>query len=329
MGANSSMRPDRALDIDFHLAGTKLVQALLVGAWLVSGSLGIAGRLHAQERGTTPPHASDAFKAGLDKVLLSARDNFKSLIVRPPRSDREYAAKVNLPGFESCEVNENDDGKRQYGCVLTSSPRLTPAMHRAYDDLIAHVGRATSAVSSPFVLLPGKAETYPGSGVYSAYQGQQFCTEDGISVQVELEPDNPLLGAHLWEVKLDVEQGVGCKEVASPARCRTLFLTATKTRSPSATVVCVQVDPDVLSLRVGQSEQLRAFEVYSDGTSQDISGTVEWISSDARVAVVNNFQGSSHGFVSAIGPGTATLTPTYGAAYRLKGSATMTVSPTP
>src|SRR5207248_463116 len=63
---------------------------------------------------------------------------------------------------------------------------------------------------------------------------------------------------------------------------------------------------------------------YSDGTTQDITSTVAWSSSDTTVATISN-QNFQWGQASAVGPGNATITaldPTTG----LSGTATLTVT---
>ncbi|MNG92351.1 Bacterial Ig-like domain (group 2) [compost metagenome] len=60
-----------------------------------------------------------------------------------------------------------------------------------------------------------------------------------------------------------------------------------------------------LSLAAGLSSQLTASGAYSDGTSTDVTASVQWSSSDPSIATV-----SLTGLVTAVAPGTATITGT-------------------
>ncbi|MCS3456727.1 uncharacterized protein YjdB [Aeromonas sp. BIGb0405] len=60
-----------------------------------------------------------------------------------------------------------------------------------------------------------------------------------------------------------------------------------------------------LTLPAGLTAQLAATGSYSDGTTVDVTASVSWVSSDPAVATV-----SLTGLVTAVGPGTATITGT-------------------
>jgi len=61
------------------------------------------------------------------------------------------------------------------------------------------------------------------------------------------------------------------------------------------------------TLAAGTKTQLTAVANYSDGSSQNITGLVSWSSSDSNVATVN-----TSGEVTAVAPGTATITGSFG-----------------
>ncbi|MBV7414186.1 Ig-like domain-containing protein [Aeromonas sp. sif2433] len=60
-----------------------------------------------------------------------------------------------------------------------------------------------------------------------------------------------------------------------------------------------------LTLAAGQSSQLAASGAYGDGTTKDVTHDVHWSSSDPAIATV-----SLNGLVTAVAPGTATITGT-------------------
>lgn len=78
----------------------------------------------------------------------------------------------------------------------------------------------------------------------------------------------------------------------------------------SATVTSIQLTPVNPSLPVGGQAQMRAAAIYSDGTSRDVTRQANWSSSDSNVAVVSNATFST-GVLTAVAPGTATLTADY------------------
>lgn len=89
--------------------------------------------------------------------------------------------------------------------------------------------------------------------------------------------------------------------------------------SSNPTLVSILLKPASISLRRGNTQQLRAVGQYSNGTTKNLTGSVTWASSNHSVATV-----SSSGLVSAIARGTATITATSGST---TGSAQVTVGP--
>ena len=84
-----------------------------------------------------------------------------------------------------------------------------------------------------------------------------------------------------------------------------------------ATLVSIAVTPANPSIFDGKTQQLTATGTYNDGSTQDITSKVSW--TGALSGVVNL---STAGLVTALGPGTATVTATSGS---ITGSDTVTV----
>jgi hypothetical protein len=76
--------------------------------------------------------------------------------------------------------------------------------------------------------------------------------------------------------------------------------------TPASPVSTLQVTGATPLTRTGQTVQLSAIATASDGTSQNVTATAAWRSSDASVATV-----SSGGLVTALTSGIATITATY------------------
>jgi hypothetical protein len=87
-----------------------------------------------------------------------------------------------------------------------------------------------------------------------------------------------------------------------------------------ATLVSIAVLPPQQQVPAGLGQPFQAFGVYSDGTSQNITGIAAWSSSNTAVAVVSN---SPPGIATGVSPGTAIINAARG---NVSGSATLRVT---
>src|SRR6185503_19361285 len=94
---------------------------------------------------------------------------------------------------------------------------------------------------------------------------------------------------------------------------------STSTPPPPTTLTSVQVTGANANLTVGQTEQMTATGLYSNNTSQKLTGTATWSSSDANVASV-----SSGGLLTAKNSGSCSITAKSGS---ISGSFNLTVTP--
>ena len=92
-----------------------------------------------------------------------------------------------------------------------------------------------------------------------------------------------------------------------------------------AVLVAVTVSPLASNVPAGQTEQLVATGVYSDGTMVDITDSVTWASSDTSAATVSNAAGSE-GLVTGVSDGATTITAT-DSTTSIEGVAAITVLP--
>ncbi|MGF1469932.1 MAG: Ig-like domain-containing protein [Sandaracinaceae bacterium] len=120
-------------------------------------------------------------------------------------------------------------------------------------------------------------------------------------------------------------RGVGTALAAGTATVSATFQGVTGSQpvtvSP-ATVIEVTVTPAVWTGAVGEDQRFLAQAIFSDGTSQDVTGAATWTSSAPTVAQVSNRLGS-RGLVEALAAGSAEIRATY---QGVIGSADVTVT---
>jgi trimeric autotransporter adhesin len=90
----------------------------------------------------------------------------------------------------------------------------------------------------------------------------------------------------------------------------------------SAALVSIALTPAIQTIPLGATQQLTATGTFTDGSTQTINSSVQWISSDGTVATISNDAGSA-GLVTSAGTGSSTISATSGA---ISGSTTLTVS---
>jgi uncharacterized protein YjdB len=110
--------------------------------------------------------------------------------------------------------------------------------------------------------------------------------------------------------------GVGAAQVA--AQYQGVTGSDSVTVGPAA-LVSLTVNPGQSSLPIGESEQLTATGIFTDGSQQDLTQSANWNSSTSGIADVNAI-----GTTVAVSTGTATITATSG---NLTGTALLTVTP--
>jgi Bacterial Ig-like domain (group 2)/Abnormal spindle-like microcephaly-assoc'd, ASPM-SPD-2-Hydin len=100
-------------------------------------------------------------------------------------------------------------------------------------------------------------------------------------------------------------------------------ITGSTTLSVSpATLVSIAVTPAIPTIPLGTTQQFAATGTFTDGSTQDVTNTVEWISDSPAVATISNVP-SSQGLATGAGTGSATIRATSGS---VSGSTTLTVT---
>jgi hypothetical protein len=69
----------------------------------------------------------------------------------------------------------------------------------------------------------------------------------------------------------------------------------------------IAVTPTNQSLALGQTQQFIAIGTFTDSTTQDLTSSVTWISSDTGIATISNTSGSK-GLATSLAEGTTTVT---------------------
>ncbi len=90
----------------------------------------------------------------------------------------------------------------------------------------------------------------------------------------------------------------------------------------SATLVSIGVTPATPSIAKGISQQFTAIGIYTDATTQDLTTSATWASSDTKKASISN-AGGSQGFASSEEVGSTSISATFNG---VTGSTTLTLS---
>lgn len=120
---------------------------------------------------------------------------------------------------------------------------------------------------------------------------------------------------------LGVATSVALGSTTVTATVGTISGSTTLTVSP-AVLVSIAITPAIPTIPLGTTEQFTATGTYTDGSTQNITGTVQWSSGTPAVATISN-AAPTQGLASSVGQGASTITATSGT---ISGSTTLTVS---
>ena len=102
------------------------------------------------------------------------------------------------------------------------------------------------------------------------------------------------------------------------ASCSNVSSNKNQSPAPAATLSTLQVTPASVSLATHASQQFHATGLFSDGSTQDLTSSVTWFSSDSSVATI-----STGGMATAVTTGVTNVTAKSGA---MQASATLAVN---
>jgi len=89
-----------------------------------------------------------------------------------------------------------------------------------------------------------------------------------------------------------------------------------------AVLVSIAISPVAASIPAAVTQQFTATGTFSDSSTQDLTGTVHWSSSDGTVATISNTPGTA-GLATGVGTGEVTISATSGS---VSGSADLTIT---
>ena len=87
------------------------------------------------------------------------------------------------------------------------------------------------------------------------------------------------------------------------ASCSNVSSNKNQSPAPAATLNTLQVTPASVSLATHASQQFHATGLFSDGSTQDLTSSVTWFSSDSGVATI-----STGGMATAVTTGVTNVT---------------------
>jgi trimeric autotransporter adhesin len=128
-----------------------------------------------------------------------------------------------------------------------------------------------------------------------------------------------------------ISNAAGSKGLATAVAAGATTITATSERISGTTsltitearLMFIDVTPPNPSIANGTHQQFAATGIYSDGTTQDLTGTVTWSSSNTSVATISNAAGS-RGLAASVAAGSTTIQATSGS---ISGYAALTITP--
>ena len=262
----------------------------------------------------TPPHPSIANGTSLQ---LTATGTFSdrttqnlTASVSWTSSDPANAVVSNAEGSEGLVTGTGVGSARitatQGGVSGTASVTVTPAT----------LSSITIAPPNP-AIAKGTTKQLTATGTFTDGTTQDLTSEVSwtSSDQTIAEIDNALRNQGLVS-------GIGIGTATISAREDGVTGTTAVTVTPAA-LTSIAITPPNPSLAKGTSLQLNASGAFTDGTVQDLTRFVSWVSSDATIAQVSGAEGSQ-GLVTGIGTGAATITASLNG---ISGTTSVTVTP--
>jgi len=189
------------------------------------------------------------------------------------------------------------------------------------------VGSTKVTISSASLLSIGVT---PATPVLAKGLNKQFAATGTYSDTTVVDLTSQVTWASSDESLVTVSNAPGSQGLAStvgagsPSISATLndVVGSTTLTITAATLVSIGVTPATPSIAKGLSQQFTATGTYTDATTQDLTASATWASSDPTKATISN-AASSHGLASTFGVGSTSISATLGG---VAGLTTLTVS---
>jgi hypothetical protein len=183
--------------------------------------------------------------------------------------------------------------------------------------LFCTAAEQTSVVPPP----PGGGPTGTPAGDFVCYRSRcrstaEALVEDQFGTRyIRLKP------ASLVCAPATLESSTTSVTTTSSTSSTTVTVTTTTTTT-LPTLVSIEVRPANPSVPAGRTQQFTATGMFSDGTTQDLTESATWASSDPSVATISNAAGS-RGLATGVAVGTTEISAQSGAVI---GTTTLTVT---
>jgi uncharacterized protein YjdB len=173
-------------------------------------------------------------------------------------------------------------------------------------------------------------EVTPTDPSIAADTGQQFTATGTFSDNSTQDITTQVTWSSSDTAVADISNDAGSEGVGAGLSAGTATITAslsnvtgtTTLTVTEATLESIDITPAAASIANGTTQQFMATGTYTDSTTQDLTASVSWSSSDTDAATISNADGSE-GLASGASQGQTTITATQGG---ISGTATLNVT---
>jgi len=183
-------------------------------------------------------------------------------------------------------------------------------------------GATTLTVAAPPLVSIAVTAASPSIGAGSTDQFTATGTYSDGSTQ-------NITGSVTWSVSNSAIATIASNGLATGTANGSATITATSgsisgTASLTVTIalVSISVSPAVPTIAIGTDQQFKATGTFTDGSTQDVTSTVNWVSAKTTIANVSNTV-PTKGLAQAVAAGSSVITASSGS---ISASATLTVS---
>jgi len=261
---------------------------------LLSGSLGTATGT-SSVGGTTTSIQSEQFTVGQGPVSMAAAD-FRSSGVQDlavlNQVDNSITILLNQGAGATTQFAQATGSPISLGAGSTSSAIVSPAATLTVSSATLQSIAVTPASVS---LARGATQQFTATGTFS-----DGSTQD-ISYDVTWATGDPTIATIGPQTGLALTQAVGTTQIT--ATLGSVVSPAATLTGTSAGLLSIAVTPATASIARNGTQQFTAMGTFSDGTTQDVTSSVTWGTSNGNVATV----GSGSGLARGISAGSAQI----------------------
>jgi len=267
----------------------------------------------------------------ISKTTLSSPGALAIFNVLPLRGVPGDSVTIQGQGFSTTPANDTlqFNGTAAIVTSATATTLVTTVPNAATTGPISVTVGGVTAQGPVFTVLPGLAiaPTNPSIPLGSS---KQFTATNVFSDGTTQDVTTTVTWSSSNGAVATISNATGTQGLATSVAAGTTTITATsgvRTASTTLTVtppvaVSLAVTPANFTVFSGLTIQFVAIATFTDGTTQDLTSSVSWSSSNTAVATISNTAGSQ-GLASALANGTTTIKAVSGA---LSDSTSLTVS---